>query len=68
MENIVKTKKSVRCDCCENLATTEHYVMEAGGILDVCENCDCMLTMQDEKSLLEIELKKNLISYGEDDY
>jgi len=37
--------------------------MEAGGILDVCENCDYILTMQDENSILEIELKKNFINY-----
>ena len=41
-------KTSVRCACCDNLATTTHFVLQAEGNLEVCERCDYTLCLQDE--------------------
>ncbi|MBA7579631.1 hypothetical protein ES708_21502 [subsurface metagenome] len=42
-----------RCDCCNKRATKTHFVSEASGILDVCENCDFVLSLQDEIKILK---------------
>ena len=48
-------ESAIRCDCCNNSATKTHFVLEAGGDLDVCDKCDYILSLQDEIS----ELKKS---------
>ena len=52
--------KSVRCAMCENEATTQRFVEEAGGLLCVCSNCNLMLAHTDRLSSLEAEFKQHI--------
>lgn len=45
--------KTIRCAMCNNVATANHFVDNAGGLLSVCAKCNFILTLDDRITSLE---------------